>query len=122
MHPKEIERFAFLYLCGHNDRELLVGKKEKMKFMDFERLAYITDFLGLDHLNLELWNEYFDQFREQLEVMEQMEKEPYIDEESGEFEGDVQLHEQWLSDFFASVPDHKTKKYLSNMIEFDGGE
>ena len=34
MNQKEMERIAFLYLCGNRDRELLL-EKEKMTFADF---------------------------------------------------------------------------------------
>lgn len=53
MHQKDIEKFAFLYLCGQRDRDILTGK-ERMTFEDFDRLFYITDFLGLDQMNLEI--------------------------------------------------------------------
>ena len=43
MHQSDIERFAFLFLCGKRDREILLGK-EKMTFSDLDRLTYVTDF------------------------------------------------------------------------------
>lgn len=46
MYQSDIERFAFLFLCGKRDREILLGK-EKMTFSDLDRLTYVTDFLGL---------------------------------------------------------------------------
>lgn len=46
MEKEEVERFAFIYLCGKQDKNILAGK-EKMRFSDFNRLIYITDFLGL---------------------------------------------------------------------------
>ena len=64
MHQSDIERFAFLFLCGKRDREILLGK-EKMTFSDLDRLTYVTDFLGLTRLNLDNsenifkdWNSY----------------------------------------------------------------
>ena len=64
MHQKDMERFAFLFLCGKRDREILLGK-EKMTFSDLDRLTYVTDFLGLNLYNLEIWNKYSGQFGEQ---------------------------------------------------------
>ena len=55
MRQKDIEKFAFLYLCGQRDKDILAGK-ERMTFQDFDRLTYITDFLELDQMNLEIWN------------------------------------------------------------------
>ena len=57
MHQSDIERLAFLFLCGKRDREILLGK-EKMTFSDLDRLMYVTDFLGLKLYNLEIWNEF----------------------------------------------------------------
>lgn len=69
MHQKDMERFAFLFLCGKRDREILLGK-EKMTFSDLDRLTYMTDFLGLNLYNLEIWNEYAGQFGEQFRQLE----------------------------------------------------
>lgn len=55
-HKKDVERFAFLYLCGVKDKHMLLGK-ERMTFIDFERLTYLTDFFGLTDYNLEIWGE-----------------------------------------------------------------
>ena len=57
MRQRDMERFAFLFLCGKRDREILLGK-EKMTFSDLDRLTYISDFLGLKWYNLQIWNEY----------------------------------------------------------------
>lgn len=61
MHQSDIERFAFLFLCGKRDREILLGK-EKMTFSDLDRLTYVTDFLGLTRLNLDIWHHYGELF------------------------------------------------------------
>ena len=69
MHQSDIERLAFLFLCGKRDREILLGK-EKMTFSDLDRLMYVTDFLGLKLYNLEIWNEFSGQFCEQVRQLE----------------------------------------------------
>ena len=71
MHQSDIERFAFLFLCGKRDREILLGK-EKMTFSDLDRLTYVTDFLGLTRLNLDIWHHYGEQFREHFQRLEQL--------------------------------------------------
>ena len=43
MYQSDIERFAFLFLCGKRDRAILMGI-EKMTFSDLDRLKYVTDF------------------------------------------------------------------------------
>ena len=51
MQRTDMERFAFLYLCGSKDEEILTGK-EKMAYSDFDRLTYLTDFFGFTSYNL----------------------------------------------------------------------
>ena len=69
MHQSDIERFAFLLLCGKRDRAILLGR-EKMTISDLDRLTYVTDFLGLKLYNLETWNEFAGQFGEQFRQLE----------------------------------------------------
>ena len=69
MHQRDMERFAFLFLCGKRDRAILLGK-EKMTFSDLDRLTYVSDFLGFKLYNLEIWNEYAGQFSEQFRQLE----------------------------------------------------
>lgn len=65
MGQKDIEKFAFLFLCGERDRNILLGK-EKMTYADLDRLTYLTDFFGLEKYNLEIWNQYGGQFKNSL--------------------------------------------------------
>ena len=62
VHQVDMERFTFLFLCGKRDRRILQGK-EKMTFSDLDRLTYVTDFLGLTRLNLDIWHHYGEQFQ-----------------------------------------------------------
>lgn len=103
MHQKDIERFAFLFLCGKRDRAILAGK-EKMTFSDLNRLIYLLDYLGLDAYSLEIWSEYGGQFKDQLEQL----KEIY-DETAGIVSWDPaeedERQEQWIREFLRQVPD-----------------
>ena len=65
MHQSDTEWFAFLHLCGKRDRDLLLGR-EKITFSDLDRLSYLTDFLEMQKVNQEIWNEFGTQFEEQL--------------------------------------------------------
>lgn len=113
MYQKDMEQFAFLFLCGKRDREILLGK-EKMTFSDLDRLTYVTDFLGLNLYNLEIWNEYAGQFGEQLELL--------YDETCSivswePTEADEHLHEQWLQEFCTQVSDKEVRKQLEQIIK-----
>ena len=110
MHQKDIERFAFLFLCGKRDRAILAGK-EKMTFSDLNRLVYLLDYLGLDAYSLEIWSEYGGQFKDQLEQL----KEIY-DETAGIVSWDPaeedERQEQWIREFLRQVPDRNSRKLL----------
>ncbi|MFQ7155414.1 MAG: hypothetical protein ACLRQR_01580 [Merdimonas faecis] len=115
MHQKDIERFAFLFLCGKRDRAILTGK-EKMTFSDLNRLIYLTDYLGLNSYGLEIWSEYGGRFKEQFKQL----KEIY-DETDGivswdPVEEDDERQEQWIREFLRQVPDRDSRKRLEKFI------
>lgn len=112
MQRTDMERFAFLYLCGSKDEEILTGK-EKMAYSDFDRLTYLTDFFGFTSYNLEIWNQYVGLFSEQFEALIQLINEAYPEEL--DFSGDdsgYQLHEMWIGDFCKSAPTEDLKEWL----------
>ena len=114
MHQKDIERFAFLFLCGKRDRAILTGK-EKMTFSDLNRLIYLLDYLGLDAYSLEIWSEYGGRFKDQLEQL----KEIY-DETAGIVSWDPaeedERQEQWIREFLRQVPDRNSRKLLEKLL------
>ena len=114
MHQKDIERFAFLFLCGKRDRAILTGK-EKMTFSDLNRLIYLLDYLGLDAYSMEIWSEYGGQFKDQLEQL----KEIY-DETAGIVSWDPaeedERQEQWIREFLRQVPDRNSRKLLEKLL------
>ncbi len=114
MQQKDIERFAFLFLCGKRDRAILTGK-EKMTFSDLNRLIYLLDYLGLDAYSLEIWSEYGGQFKDQLEQL----KEIY-DETAGIVSWDPaeedERQEQWIREFLRQVPDRNSRKLLEKLL------
>lgn len=115
MHQRDMERFAFLFLCGKRDREVLLGK-EKMTFSDLVRLIYITDFLGLKRLNIDIWNDYEEQFREHFQRLEQLYDESCSIVSWDKTEADLYLQEKWVKDFCSNVPDRRSRKELEKMV------
>lgn len=114
MHREEIEQFAFLYLCGPRDRRLLSGR-EKMTFSDFERLIYITAFLGLIHYNLKIWNQYSTQFQKQLEYFNLSCESKSTPFHSSEYEEDIHKQWQWLAEFCGNAPNRSIREYLEKV-------
>ena len=116
MHQKDMERFAFLFLCGKRDREILLGK-EKMTFSDLDRLTYVTDFLELNLYNLEIWNKYSGQFGEQFRQLELLYDETCSIVSWESTEADEHLHERWIREFCIQVPDKEIRKQLEQIIK-----
>ena len=116
MQQRDMERFAFLFLCGKRDMDILMGK-EKMTFSDFDRLTYITEFLGLKLYNLEIWNTYSEQFDEQFQKLEQLYDETSSLVPWDTAEEDMQLHDSWIHEFCRQVPDRKSRKKLEEIVK-----
>lgn len=107
MKQTDIERFAFFYLCGEKDRELLNGTR-KMSFSDFDRLTYLTEVLGLEAYNIEIWNRYAVQFEKEIKQIETS----CDDGSACSWQEQVQIQEGWLRDFYNGLEDEQIRKYL----------
>ena len=108
MHQKDMERFAFLYLCGQRDRDLLAGREN----------IYITDFLGLNLLSLEIWNKFSPQFKERLDALEGQLEENLRDTDAEEYENDVWPQDEWIEEFCASASNSEAEEFLRNIFSF----
>ena len=115
MHQKDIEEFAFLFLCGKHDRDILLGK-EKMTFSDFERLRYLTEFLGLKEYNLAIWNRYAGMFGEQFQELEQLYDETCSIVPWDLTEVDEEQYDRWILEFCEQVPEKKSRKKLGEIV------
>lgn len=111
MRREDIEQFAFLYFCGTRDRNLLSGR-EKMTFSDFDRLIYITSFLGMLHYNLKMWNQYSTQFQNQLELLAWSSENRIVPLNPAEYEDDIRQQEQWIADFCNNALEPEAQEYL----------
>lgn len=116
MHQSDIERFAFLLLCGKRDRAILLGR-EKMTISDLDRLTYVTDFLGLKLYNLEIWNEFAGQFSEQFCQLELLYDETSSIVSWESTEADEHLHERWIQEFCTQILDEEVRKQLEQIIK-----
>ena len=116
MHQSDIERFAFLLLCGKRDRAILLGR-EKMTISDLDRLTYVTDFLGLKLYNLEIWNEFAGQFGEQFRQLELLYDETCSIMSWESTEADEHLHERWIQEFCTQILDEEVRKQLEQIIK-----
>lgn len=115
MSREDLERFAFLYFCRKEDRDLIMGK-EKMKFADFERLIYICDFLGLQELSMAIWLQYEEQFKETYKRLGQLMEEKGHDEGFGLSVDDIEFQQTWIVDFYKKSSMEK-KNELRKVIE-----
>lgn len=115
MQKNDLERFAFLFLCGKRDRKILLGK-EKMTFEDFERLMYLTDLLGLEELNVEILNQHAVQFERNFEGLEALyETEEAISPDEAGSE-DLQRRKEWIEAFASQTPYGIGKNYIKQIL------
>lgn len=115
MRREDVEQCAFLYLCGPRDKKLLSGE-EKMTFQDFQRLVYITGFLGLIHYNLKIWNQYSPQFGQKLKDMERIQEEESESFGTEEYEEEIIQQELWILELCDFVPDPEIRERIREML------
>lgn len=115
MQQRDIERFAFLYLCGTVDRHIL-KEETSMTFMDFERLTYLTDFFGLTHYNMDIWNQFVGQFKIQFDALIEMYNEVDLEKtdeaDHQDYAEDNQEQEVWVRDFCRHAPNKAIREWL----------
>lgn len=116
MQQKDIEKLAFLFLCGKRDKDILTGT-ENMSFSDFERLTYMMDLLGLDAYNLETIKEYYRQFEEQFCNLERIKQEESSDVEYEPSGIDMEQCDKWIEEFCSHVPDKRIRKWIEDQIK-----
>lgn len=119
MHQQEVEYFAFLFFCGKKDRELLM-RQRRMTFWEFERLVYLTDFLGFDAYSFKLWNQYAQEFERELQEVQSRE----MDGEENDVcisaffrEREKDRQQKWIEEFFGNVPDKRGRQQLGEILE-----
>lgn len=115
-YRQELERMAFLYLCGGRDRKLLSGKG-RMTFTDFDRLLYITDLIGFSELNLEIWETYSGHFQKQIQEFERWVQDSTDDMVFNLTERENDMSEKWVEDFLGQIPDRKSEKIVKRWMQ-----
>lgn len=115
-YRQELERMAFLYLCGGRDRKLLSGKG-RMTFTDFDRLLYITDLIGFSELNLEIWETYSGHFQKQFQEFERWVQDSSDDMVFNLTERENDMSEKWVEDFLGQIPDRKSEKIVKRWMQ-----
>lgn len=116
MQEKDIQRLAFLSLCGEKDKKILTGK-QKMTFADFDRLTYLTDFFELIEYNLEIWKECSAQFEQNFQALQKLCEENDIGVDFELSECDFDQNSLWLIDFCRNVPDKANKIFLKEFVK-----
>lgn len=112
MEELVMERMAYLYLSSEKERNILL-EKEQMKFCDFRRHVYLTDFLGFSNLNTYFWNQFSGQFKDKFEAIVDLIYDEQADYEDLEF--DWQEQEDWIEEFCKNAPESE-QKWLQQWI------
>ena len=92
-----------------------------MKFSDFDRLSYITEFLGLTGLNMEIWKRFSPQFQERLGDFAQLIEQEEDDYELQEYD-DARIYKEWLAGMCADAPEGEAKRYLRRVTGIETEE
>lgn len=104
METKDLQKFAYLYLCSTRDKKLLLGK-EKMKYCDFRRLTYLAEYMGLHELDTVLWEEHGKDFQKQMDALEEIQEEMKIDRDYyTDLEYSMREQAGWVKDFLKESP------------------
>ena len=111
MQQEEIEYFAFLYLCGEEDRKILT-KERPMVWEDFERFTYLTYHLGLMSLHMKLWTDYASKFQNKSPYAGDVNMLQESTEEKAEYE--FCRREQWIREFCENAPEG-IKEWLEDL-------
>lgn len=135
MERRDIEKFAFLYLCGAEDRALLLEEKP-MTFEDFDRLTYLAGHFGFQEYSMDLWNRYGKMFQEQYEMLGEvgadadctailravMDPDQDMDElnkktpvGAAKYSQEVAMHEKWIVDFCENAPTQESSELLKKL-------
>lgn len=88
-----------------------------MTFQDFDRLVYISDFLGFCQMSLEIWNQFFSQFAERFRIKEESLEENGRNGEVLEGADDIQLYDGWLAQFWENIPDYEARESLADIMK-----
>lgn len=116
MEQKDIERFAYLYLCSKKDMAILSGRAI-MKYEDFERLTYLTEFFGMSALNLELWNQYTPQFANQLNALMRMDEENIVEETGYADEETLMRYDLWVKEFCENISNEELQSWMREQVD-----
>jgi hypothetical protein len=115
MEQKEMEEFAFLYLCSAKDRAYVNGNT-RMGYRDFERLHYLVQTLGFTELDILFWKKQkkssagVDNWIHIYEI-EHQSKEA--------FEGEKERYDSWAKDFCDTAPTKRIRKRLQELFYID---
>lgn len=103
MEQEDLEQFAFLYLCGRHDRNMLL-EKEEMTLADFDRLSYLISHFGMEKYHIKVWMKHFDKFQTEMERLEALHETGGSGMSPEWTESEIRLHEMWIRDFCNNAP------------------
>lgn len=116
MNQADIEKYAFLYFCGEKDREILLEKR-KMTLEDLERFSYLTDLLGFQKYQMQIWNTFSGEFEEKFEALEHLYEENTDAARYDSVSADIDQQVQWKKDFLKNVPDSQARRRLVQIFK-----
>ena len=107
MEKADIERRLFCYMCGTELAEKMTVDRG-LTYEEFDQVVYILMQLKFYGLLLDVWNEYYDHFKLEIENLNEL-----IDQS----EEDHIKYTLWLKEFCDHAPSRKMKKILKEIFE-----
>ena len=87
MKKADIERLLFYYLCG-NETAKEMSQGNNITYEEFDRITYILIELKFYNLLMEFWDEFYNQFQEDIDKS--------AEDFSDSFEREISRCEKWL--------------------------
>lgn len=107
------ERLIFLALCSETDR-LLLEENAPVSLLDFERITYLLETLGLSNLCNYLQMNHQDLFEQLANGIEKELSDTYFN-----LQIEISRAEQWQTDFCEKLPTEDMKHYMSQLFYID---
>ena len=105
----DIERLLFYYLCG-NETAKEMSQGNNITYEEFDRITYILIELKFYNLLMEFWDEFYNQFQEDIDKSN-------AEDFSDSFEREISRCKKWLYQFCKEAPTQELKGILKEIFD-----
>ena len=109
MKKADIERLLFYYLCG-NETAKEMSQGNNITYEEFDRITYILIELKFYNLLMEFWDEFYNQFQEDIDKSN-------AEDFSDSFKREISRCEKWLYQFCKEAPTQELQGILKEIFD-----